>query len=292
MSYDLYVTSPQISLDDFTSYFASNARYKVENGQAFYTNEATGVYFSFDHNSEKPVDEGTIEHSVAFNINYYRPHYFALEAEPEVGRFIEHFACSIQDPQNSGMGNGPYSRDGFLTGWNAGNEFGYHAILSRDDVPEPIYSRPTAELENIWRWNIAKDQRETSLKEDLFVPRIMYMTFDGELGSACVWPDGISALIPQVDFLYVPRKDLAPKKWFKAKEEDFCVVPRKEFPEFFDYYATDDFEMRSFKLPAPDTPQIVKDYVTKLKPFTGKVARIGFDSILNTELVSKYKRTD
>ena len=292
MSYDLYITSPKISLDDFSAYFASNARYKVENRQAFYSNDETGVYFSFDHNSEEPQEEDDIEHSVAFNINYYRPHYFALEAEPEVGRFIEHFNCAIRDVQNSGMENGPYSREGFLRGWNAGNEFGYHAILACDDSHGPIYSRPTADLERIWRWNTVKEQRQAAFKEDIFVPRIMFMTFDGSLGSVCVWPDGISTLIPQVDFLYLPRKELAPKKLFKTQEEDFCVVPRKDFPEFFDYYATEDFEVKSFKLPAPDTPQIVKDYVKKLKPFTGEVARIGFDSVLNAELVSKCKRTD
>lgn len=290
MSYDLYFTSTNISLEDFTAYFRKDSRYKVEKNQAFYTNETTGVYFSFDHNSNKPEDKDDIDYSVAFNINYYRPHFFALEAEPEVARFIQHFNCAIRDVQNSGMGDGPYTREGFLRGWNAGNEFGYQAILSRDDAHGTIYTKPTEELEKVWRWNISADERSASFKEDIFVPRIMFMSFDGDFGTVCIWPDGISTLIPHVDFLYVPRKELAPKKWFKAPEEDFCVVPRHSFPEFFDYYATDEFELRSSKLPAPTTPQVVQHYVKKLKPFAGKVTRIHSDSVLNAELVAKFKR--
>lgn len=290
MSYDLYFTSPKITLEEFDSYFGNDSRYEVNNGQAFYSNNITGVYFSFEHNSEPPADEEDVKHSVVFNINYYRPHYFALEAEPEVRRFIDSFKCTIHDYQNDGMGEGPYSREGFLKGWNHGNEFGYSAILGSDDAPSSIWSKPTEVLEQIWKWNAAKERRENEIQEDIFIPRIMFMSIDGALGSVCVWPDGISTLIPHVDYLYIPRKELAPKKFFRKQEEDFCILAKKDFPEFFDFYVLSDFEFKTSKLPSPDTPKAVKDFVRGLNKFDGQVEGVRYDSVLNSELVLKYQR--
>jgi len=290
MSYDLYFTYPKITLEEFDSYFGNDSRYEVNNGQAFYSNNITGVYFSFEHNSEPPADEGDVEHSVAFNINYYRPHYFALEAEPEVRKFVDRFKCAIHDYQIDGMKEGPYSREGFLKGWNHGNEFGYSSILRSDNAPPSIWAKPTEELEKIWKWNAAKEQRENVAQEDIFIPRIMFMSIDGSLGSVCVWPDGIPTLIPHVDYLYIPRKELAPKKFFRKQEEDFCILAKKDFPEFFDFYALNDLELKTSKLPSPDTPKFVKNFVRNLNKFHGKVEGVGYDSVLNLELVLKYQR--
>lgn len=55
MSYDLYFQKPkseEFPYQEFISYFKSRSRYKVENGQAFYENEDTGVYFLMEHNEE------------------------------------------------------------------------------------------------------------------------------------------------------------------------------------------------------------------------------------------------
>lgn len=288
MSYDLFFTSPKISREDFNAYFENNPRYELGDGQAFYSNEFTGVYFSFDHVEEPGEEDEIVEHSVAFNMNYCRPHFFALEAEPEVRKFIDHFNCSIHDYQNDGMGDGPYSREGFLKGWNHGNEFGHKVILGDHDGPEVVFSKPSDELEKIWLWNSSKQKRENEIQEDIFIPRIMFMTIDGEFGSTCVWPDGISTLIPRVDYLYIPRQDLAPKRLFSKPEEDVCIVAQKDFPEFFDFYSVDSFEFPCYKLPSPDTPKMVKNFVRGLAPFKGKVEGIGLDSVLDLELVQKY----
>jgi hypothetical protein len=52
MSYDLFFTEPEISLQQFETYFANRNLYKVENAQAWYENEDTGVYFCFDYSDE------------------------------------------------------------------------------------------------------------------------------------------------------------------------------------------------------------------------------------------------
>jgi len=99
MSYDLFFTQPEITLEQFLDYFAGRSRYRVENAQAWYENEDTGVYFCFDYSIEPEYDPEAPAGIVAFNLNFYRPHFFALEAEPEVRSFVDYFNCSVHDPQ-------------------------------------------------------------------------------------------------------------------------------------------------------------------------------------------------
>ena len=114
MSYDLYFTKPEITLQQFEDYFRRRDNYKVENAQAWYENEDTGVYFCFEFSDEdsKDLDFGKI----SFNLNFFRPHFFALEAEIEVKEFIDKFGFSINDPQNEGMAEGPFTKEGFIRG--------------------------------------------------------------------------------------------------------------------------------------------------------------------------------
>ena len=95
MSYDLFLKPRNGVIDRtaLTQYFANRPGYKTEAGKARYINEETGVYFYFNF-AEKPAvdidqsdDEGpdeTLDYPVAFNLNYYQPSFFVLEAEPEV----------------------------------------------------------------------------------------------------------------------------------------------------------------------------------------------------------------
>lgn len=290
VSYDLYFTSPKISLEQFNDYFTPRQHYEVNNGQAFYGNDNTGVYFSFEYNDSAPEDEGGVEHDVYFTINYYRPHYFVLEAEPEVKAFIDHFDCSIMDYQSEGMGEGPYSKEGFLRGWNFGNQFGYQAILTGDSAPDVLHSKSTHELEAIWHWNNQKEELENSLREDIFVPRIMFATFDGMLRSFCVWPDAISSLIPSVDYVFVVRDELAPKKWFRKKEGDKCLLTSEEVEVALKQYKTEDHCLNAYKLPAPVTPDSIKQFIKSLQPSNDEISIIGMDSVLNEELI-EHART-
>lgn len=147
MSYDLYFTTPKISREQFKSHFAGNRLYEVSPGQAIYENKDTGVYFVFTFGDSAPADPGEIASSASFNLNYYRPHYFGLEAVKEVTMFVERFGFSVHDPQMNGMGDGPYSSDAFLKGWNHGNAFGYSAMVRGKNGPGRVWSLPTARLD-------------------------------------------------------------------------------------------------------------------------------------------------
>src|SRR5436190_23953911 len=111
MSYDLYFCATDdrqpLTLSDLRAFFGARPHYQMNPGQAWYQNEDTHVYFSFEHSD----DDGTVEphparySNVMFNMNFLRPHVFALEAEPEVRAFVEAFELAVDDPQE-GMNGG------------------------------------------------------------------------------------------------------------------------------------------------------------------------------------------
>jgi len=71
------------------------------------------VYFYFNFAEKTAVDTGqsddesldeTLDYPIAFNLNYYRPSFFVLEAEPEVTALVRQFGLVVMDPQMQGMG--------------------------------------------------------------------------------------------------------------------------------------------------------------------------------------------
>jgi hypothetical protein len=154
VSYDLFITPRHFDADAMRAYFAARAHYTVSDDQVHYGNDDTGIYFNFDINRDSNAEAGAASQPhVAFNMNYYRPHTFGLEAEPELAAFLQAFDSQIHDPQNEGMGDGPYSREGFLRAWNAGNRFGFRAIGHQDAKPPPPWGVDPLRLEAVWKWN-------------------------------------------------------------------------------------------------------------------------------------------
>jgi len=168
MSYDLYFDFPSaVPAEELERYFSTRPNYQLGNGAA-YQNQATGVYFQFAWSADPHGNHAVSKAS--FNLNYFRPHVFGLEAEPEVRAFINRFVPRIQDPQKDGMGSGPYSTKGFLTGWNTGNEYAYGAFFQMQMPSHKFFSLPAAELESVWRWNASIAATQAKFGESLFVP--------------------------------------------------------------------------------------------------------------------------
>ena len=205
MSYDLYLQPRGGSLDQIRAHFQSRPNYNLTESEALYENQATGVYFSFWLKDE----------SMAFNLNYFRPHVFALEAETELTALIERFELGISDPQSEGMGDGPYSPEGFLHGWNAGNRFA-HRAFAQEMKPADLRTLPTRALFEVWNWNFLKP-----IYEDLlcsiemtvgFVPTIVLLETAREPGrviTAVIWADAMPIALPHVDHVLVAG-ELAP----------------------------------------------------------------------------------
>jgi hypothetical protein len=287
MSYDLFFNRiDPLTDEEFTEYFSHLPNYKASNSQAFFQNEDTGVYFSYDLNKAKEPVENQNHFLVSFNLNFYRPHFFALEAAPHLDAFVKHFGFSIFDPQTHGMGEAAFSIDGFLRGWNHGNEFGYMAVLQGEHAPKDIHFRPTAELEAVWRWNFERNKVQNKLGESIFVPKVSWIEREKKLYSVAIWPDGVPTLIPNVDGIIVPRVELAPMKLFK-RQKDTCFIAQSTLDAVLE-----PFDIGTYSLPCRvPTYQVahgkIKSFVTKLAPQTFIGKGLPMDSVLNSELVTK-----
>ena len=135
MSYDLFLRRPasEGSSAEFDRYFNQRPNFSMENGQAWYQNEDTGVYFGFQ--LADAGDEGP-PCWVHFSVNYARPRFFVLEAVPQIQSFISTFGLTVHDPQIDGMGDGPFDPDGFIRGWEAGTEVACRT-LAESGHPRP-----------------------------------------------------------------------------------------------------------------------------------------------------------
>jgi hypothetical protein len=294
MSYDLFFRSrnrdSRFSGDDFVRHFTDRPHYEFSATQAMYTNEDSGVYFSFDYNADT-ADDPEADASllpVAFNVNFFRPHPFALEAEPEVAAFVRAFDLTVSDPQTNGMGEGEYSREGFLSGWNHGNAFGYRALGSqyRD---RKVLTLPSARLEAAWRWNVDREARQRATGEDAFVPRIMFLDMNGEVLTAVAWGDGIPILLPIVDVILVGRHELAPRGWFRAKH-DVVVVPWQEMELLARRFRKADGAFACFELFYESTPADIEQLIREKQPPSSMPTGVAFDQVLDRELMAQSER--
>jgi hypothetical protein len=290
MSYDLYFfrsdANPAITQSEFESYFSGRSNYELKDQQAWYANEDTGVYFSFDFSEHDPCseeDEPDCRATIAFNINLCRPHAFALEADTELIAFTQHFAATVFDPQVQGLEEGEYFSEGFLRGWNSGNVFGHHAVLQRD--PEAIHrSLPTAKLESIWRWNYQRNHRQEHVGNAMFVPRIFFYFVHGVVVTAVVWGDGIPILLPEVDMLIIPRNELAPRRWFRRKQFDFVLFDWATVTPLLSSFKQVATPVPSYELAYDAPPKEIERLIRDAKPTAELPSRITFDEIGNREL--------
>jgi hypothetical protein len=199
VGYDLYITPKQFDFQAMFDWLGWREHYEQGERQVRYSNEDTGVYFSFDFYDEPAQEEGERRQPyISFNLNYNRPHVFGLEAEPEVAAFLKQFESTIDDPQMEGMGQGPYSRDGFLRSWNAGNRFGFQAAGSSSQPPPP-WSADPALIEAIWKWNYGRAALQKTAGNQVFVPRITwFLPANADAPVPAVnWTERVPTMIPE-----------------------------------------------------------------------------------------------
>lgn len=293
MSYDLYLKprTGDLSEQQFNDYFKGRRLYEMQGEQAWYNNPDTGVYFSFVWKDEADAsgdgDEEFAEYPIAFNINYFRPHYFIEEARLELNALVKHFDMIVSDPQTNGMGDGDFQEEKFLAGWHHGNAFAFQAILGEENPSQTIYHLPRETLEKFWQWNYKRHEVQTELGDKNFVAKVMLITVDGKIATAAVWPDGIPSTLPIVEYLFVPRKEYAPKKFFRRKE-DSTLIPWQFAQAIFDQHG----QVRNdgaITLQYGSTPKDIIKFIETLPAMSQVVKGAALDGVLETELIERYK---
>lgn len=278
MSYDLYLDfKSRVRMKDISEFFAARANYKTNGSQIIYENGLTGVYFMLNFSAEKKGFLRKSDIKAHININYCRPSFFGLEAEIEITSLLQHFPCQIQDPQMNGMGDGPYSKEGFLRGWNAGNEFGVDAILSQSS--DPILHLPSAQLHSAWRWNYGQPVRQAKCGDKQFVPQMLYMLIAGRVRTIAVWGDALPAVLPVVDFVLLARQEGANSVFGLASwEEVEKLLTANGYQNGPDGFNLD--------YAIPPTP--IADFVHGFAPVDrSELVKLSPDRVLDQELVQR-----
>lgn len=300
MSYDLYLLrrpgAAPLKKKGFAAAFKGRSLFTVEGTRAGYENPKTGVYFTFDYGDGKNSDDG--RESIHFNVNYFRSHVFGLEAEPALTRLVRDLDLTVSDPQAEGMGDGEYTPQGFLRGWNAGNRFAHRAMLSLQDQGEQHLTQrhvlPAAKRRAAWEWTY----RNTYLLDrfhdddiDVFVPQVMYVLCDGALRTLCVWPQLIPTALPAVDLVLVMRNEL-PARFAEGVDAANAVVPWddvREAAKAFDVKPAKGSVNLKFVLmdygTAEEAPPELVAFVRGLPAFGGSLQGVAADQILDEELV-------
>jgi hypothetical protein len=206
MSYSLFLRfKPRPRLSDMLKYFASRKHYKTAGNRVSYQNEDTGVYFWLKLRCGWTVLLRKTVLTAEFEMNYYRPSFFGIEAERELSAFIAAFHPQIEDPQMEGMDQGPYSGEGFLRGWNFGNRFAVQQIVAKESDGK-IATMPATALNAAWEWNHQIDDRRAGRPLRDYVSPIHFWRIDGRVYRVIVWRDSTSILIPRVDYVVVAKE--------------------------------------------------------------------------------------
>ncbi len=273
MSYDLYFTAisgEKIEKKAFAAHFNGRRNYKVSKKQAVYQNEDTGVYFIFD-----APDDGV----VAFNLNYFRPHIFGLEAAPELEIFAGTFEATAGDPQSEMEDGARFSREAFLRGWNAGNKFACRAMLKEQS--QPVRTWPAKKIEDIWKWNYTRpSEEEERTRDSLFVPGIFAVEINGVASSVVIWPPQCPIILPAVDAVLVPCEQT-------EENEDMALVSWEEISPLVGAYEEKDSGLTRYRIPFEEwSADLTASLGIKREP-VGELKGVGIDEILDQELVEQ-----
>jgi hypothetical protein len=116
------------------------------------------------------------------------------------------------------------------------------------------------------------------------------MIVGGRVVSVAVWPDAISELVPEVDYLFIGRDELAPKPFFGPRKKDQILLPFDHLKSALEPYATAEHSLAAYELPAPRVPEELRRHVRTLKSLRITGEGISIDQVLNNEIVAKFKK--
>jgi hypothetical protein len=189
MTYDLFLQCRDGTYDraQFLEFFRAREWYKINGSQAWYENEDTGVYFSFE--LSEPSEGGEPPQlPISLNVNCFRPSYFIAEVETEVTALVQRFDMIAFDPQLGGMGEGEYQGELLIAGWNSGNEFAFSTFLKDPEHRTGLLSLPSATLAEIWTWNRKRGALQARFGDSKFVPRVSFIRIDEGVSTAVAFP--------------------------------------------------------------------------------------------------------
>jgi hypothetical protein len=317
MSYDLHLYPragrPPLPRDEFLDWFSGD-RYRPDEDTVNYFNEDTGVYFHLTwyagaedvDNPNSKEEAWRLSPYIHFNMNYFRPHTFGLEAAEVLPGLVQHFHFVVDDPQSQGMGQGEFSVEGFLRGWNAGNRFAAGTFRRlRGEGEQRIGSSlhlPTALNRAYWEWNynrqdIGEDFAGCDLI-DVYVPPIWFCQEDGQVKAFTLFPNLVPTAVPKADYVLMLRDELPSPYKKRSKKtpawvrwEDLVAAAasfevRANEPEDEDHPHLILYDEEAGYVSPETAPKTLAQWLFGLPGWPGKPERVSPDQILDDELLT------
>jgi hypothetical protein len=219
MSFDLYFCwqkSEKVDFNAVSAWAIQRGNFKREHDQLWYENPNTGVYFSFDFESEKSlpsenslIPNGYFDSGLAFNLNFNRPSFFGYEAMPFIEELSSHFGLSALDNQADA---GPtlvteaLART-LLDSWLRHNKWAIQTLLENPAFSNPL-RMPIASSLYLWRYGMARDDLQRECGEGIFVPTIVPVHRKGaNLMGRGFTSTGVPTIVPSSEWVFVVSPD-------------------------------------------------------------------------------------
>jgi len=295
MSFDLYFykrKDSQQTEEQLAEYLTNNLLHNISDHprQWNYENPATGVYFLIDWN-ETEVETERIEIfdnfkdfkylNFSFSINFFRPRFFGLEIFPIIEKFIEDLDLYVLNSQDETDPDNPrkFPARYFLEQWIRQND-----RVTIDQFEELNFAYLPVDKSNyLWWFQTHRETLQEYLAEDIFVPGyfVLKSMEDGELYTACVWPQHIPTILPPVDFLIIQKEY---KKLFKKVKASGLVSYHEIIKQFGDQFEDFEYDVPNLKIIRQANADKIEKQFNSLK--LGKTVTefgkgVAFDSFVN-----------
>jgi hypothetical protein len=278
MSYEIVCSfnSDKPSRSKFDRYVGRRERYESTGDGALYADTDTGVRFEvLVCDSEAGVE------TVAFQCPAGVPEVYGQEIAEELealrGALGGNLAAEGDD----------VDVDEARHHWEEANRA---AVAEQIDDGKTLNQMPADKVRGAWYWNRGRQAYHGRRPGSLFVPRVHFFAYDGDVGRGIIWPDAIPVALPPVDLLLV---SLPEEMLDDEGAADKYVIGYEEFLEGAEAAAeqTDDPEPH-LVLSWEEVPTDVIEHVVEV----GEVASpdglegLSAEHIFEQELVEEIER--
>lgn len=241
-------------------FFATRPNYEVSSDDIMYENPETGVHFQwifipFHEDEANDEDEPLHEHEIGhLRLNFYRPTAFANEAAIELLALSQTLPVQFYDLPQDLIYESFTEAKQLTIPYIEHAQRAVSALRTSNEDIAMAEELPKRALDAVWEWNFNRNAFTDSLAEDLFVPKIDFFRFDGELRTGVLWFDGVPMLCPYVDIVVLYRDETAPTTgWFRKKEPKVDVLHFEEFKEMYsDWFSSDSRVRKSVSCSSSD----------------------------------------
>ena len=198
MSFDLFLSARKgesmPDQRDLAAWAKKRGNFKANEQQLAYENAATGVYFTLDREDD----------SLALNLNYCRPTFFALECFDVLADLAKQYSLETSDPQGDGEPQA-FNAEQLIASWRKGNQFACKAMTQlKKELP---YLEETKATE-LWRYLREYPRLKKEYDDEVFVPQVLVVEHNGTVLRGAHLTRPTSYIWPPVDVFWLQNNGI------------------------------------------------------------------------------------